>query len=149
MAEVVMDVNAIMRLLPHRYPFLLIDRVTELVPGEKLVAIKNVTMNEPQFTGHFPHRPVMPGVLMLEAMAQACGLLAFGTMGGTPGNTLFLFVAIDACRFRDQVAPGDQLIIEVRYITAKRNIWKFQCEARVDGKVVCEAELMCAAKEEA
>lgn len=144
-----MDINAVMRMLPHRYPFLLIDRVLKVVPGERLIAIKNVTVNEPQFMGHFPHKPVMPGVLMLEAMAQACGLLAFTTMGGTPGNTLFYFVAIDGCRFRDPVEPGDQVVFEVEYVTAKRNIWKFRGSAKVDGKVVCEAELMCAAKEEA
>jgi 3-hydroxyacyl-[acyl-carrier-protein] dehydratase len=138
-----------MRQLPHRYPFLLIDRVVAVKPGESLTALKNVTINEPFFPGHFPHKPVMPGVLMLEAMAQACGLLAFATLGGAPGNTLFYFVAIDGCRFRDPVEPGDQLVFEVRYVTAKRNIWKFAGVAKVDGKVVCEAELMCAAREEA
>ena len=144
-----MDIHEIMRLLPHRYPFLLVDRVLEVKKGESIVAVKNVTVNEPCFTGHFPGNPVFPGVLMLEAMAQSCGLLAFATLGGKPdGKTLFYFVSIDGCRFRGPVGPGDQVVLKTRYLTQKRAIWKFACSAEVDGKVVCEAEIMCAARGE-
>ena len=147
MSDPVMDVQEIMRLLPHRYPFLLVDRVLEVKSGESIVAVKNVTVNEPFFQGHFPGKPVFPGVLMLEALAQTCGLLGFHTMGGTPDpHTLFYFVAIDGCRFRDRVEPGDQVILKARYVAQKRAIWKFACTAEVDGKVVCEADLMCAAR---
>jgi 3-hydroxyacyl-[acyl-carrier-protein] dehydratase len=140
-----MDIQAIMKQLPHRYPFLLLDRVVECTPGESLTALKNVTINEPFFPGHFPQRAVMPGVLILEAMAQATGLLAFATIGHPPGpNELYYFVGIDKARFREMVVPGDQILFKVKILAAKRNIWKFSGVAEVDGKVAAEAELMCA-----
>ena len=140
-----MDIQAIMKQLPHRYPFILVDRVLECTPGESLVALKNVTINEPFFPGHFPQRAVMPGVLILEAMAQATGLLAFATIGHPPGpNELYYFVGIDKARFREMVTPGDQILFKVKILAAKRNIWKFSGVAEVDGKVAAEAELMCA-----
>lgn len=142
-----LDIHAIMRQLPHRYPFLMVDRVLDCVPGESLTAVKNVTINEPFFPGHFPQRPVMPGVLILEAMAQASGLLAFATIGHPPGpNELYYFVAIDNARFRDIVEPGDQVLFKVRIVASKRSIWKFAGVAEVDGRVVAEAELMCAGR---
>jgi len=142
-----LDIHAIMRQLPHRYPFLLIDRVLDCKPGESLTALKNVTINEPFFPGHFPHHPVMPGVLILEAMAQATGLLAFATLGKPPSdNELYYFVGIDKARFREPVEPGDQLIFKVRIEAQKRNIWKFSGVAEIDGRVAAEAELMCAAQ---
>jgi 3-hydroxyacyl-[acyl-carrier-protein] dehydratase len=140
-----MDIQAIFKQLPHRYPFLLLDRVLECTPGESLTALKNVTINEPFFPGHFPQRAVMPGVLILEAMAQATGLLAFATIGHPPGpNELYYFVGIDKARFREMVTPGDQILFKVKILAAKRNIWKFAGVAEVDGKVAAEAELMCA-----
>lgn len=143
-----LDIHAIMRQLPHRYPFLLIDRVLECTPGETLTALKNVTINEPFFPGHFPQRPVMPGVLILEAMAQATGLLAFASLGHAPKeNELYYFVGIDKARFRKQVEPGDQLIFKVKVLATKRGIWKFAGVAEVDGEVAAEAELMCAAQQ--
>lgn len=146
--EPFLDIHAIMRQLPHRYPFLLIDRVLECTPGETLTALKNVTINEPFFPGHFPQRPVMPGVLILEAMAQATGLLAFASIGHAPKeNELYYFVGIDKARFRQQVEPGDQLIFKVKVLATKRGIWKFAGVAEVDGRVAAEAELMCAAQQ--
>jgi len=143
-----LDIYEIMEHLPHRYPFLLIDRVLECDPGKSLVALKNVTYNEPFFTGHFPHRPVMPGVLILEAMAQATGVLAFRTMGRTPAdNALYYFVGIDNARFKQPVEPGDQMRIEVEVVKSMRGVWKFNGKALVDGKVVCSADLMCAERE--
>lgn len=140
-----MDIQAILKQLPHRYPFLLLDRVVDCTPGESLTALKNVTINEPFFPGHFPQRAVMPGVLILEAMAQATGLLAFATIGHPPGpNELYYFVGIDKARFREMVVPGDQILFKVKILAAKRNIWKFSGVAEVDGKVAAEAELMCA-----
>lgn len=142
-----LDIHAIMKQLPHRYPFLLVDRVLECVPGETLTALKNVTINEPFFPGHFPQRPVMPGVLILEAMAQATGLLAFASIGSAPEkNEIYYFVGIDKARFRAPVEPGDQLIFKVRVLNSKRGIWKFAGTAEVDGQVAAEAELMCAAR---
>lgn len=142
-----MDIHYILKQLPHRYPFLLVDRVLELKKGESLVAIKNVTINEPFFPGHFPNRPVMPGVMILEALAQATGLLAFETAGATPeDNMLYYFVGIDSARFRKPVEPGDQLRLEVKLLRHSRGIWKFEAYAKVDGEVVCDAQLMCAAK---
>ncbi|MEW5756643.1 MAG: 3-hydroxyacyl-ACP dehydratase FabZ [Pseudomonadota bacterium] len=142
------DINQIVKLLPHRYPFLLVDRVLECVPGKSLVAIKNVTINEHFFPGHFPGRPVMPGVLILEALAQATGILGFRTMNKEPsGKSLYLFVGIDNARFKSQVVPGDQLRLEVEVKRTIRNIWKFDAVAKVDGKVVASAELMCAESE--
>ncbi|MEX0900491.1 MAG: 3-hydroxyacyl-ACP dehydratase FabZ [Gammaproteobacteria bacterium] len=142
-----MDIHYILTQLPHRYPFLLVDRVLECKKGESLVAIKNVTINEPFFPGHFPHRPVMPGVMILEALAQATGLLAFETAGTAPeDNMLYYFVGIDSARFRKPVEPGDQLRMEVKLLRHSRGIWKFEAYAYVDGEVVCDAQLMCAAR---
>ena len=139
-----MEITDIMRHLPHRYPFLLVDRVLELVPGERVVAIKNVTMNEPHFPGHFPHHPVMPGVLIIEALAQAAGLLAFRTADKpVTENSVIYFVGIDNARFKRPVSPGDQLILEVSIQASKRGLWKFAAQAKVDGQVAAEAELMC------
>ena len=139
-----MDVNEIRNLLPHRYPFLLIDRVTEINAGQSLVGIKNVSVNEPFFQGHFPEKPVMPGVLILEALAQATGLLAFksGDRGREPG-TLYYLVGLDKARFKQPVVPGDQLRLSVEVIKTKRGIWVFDCEASVEGKTVASAEIMC------
>lgn len=143
-----LNIHEIMAQLPHRYPMLLIDRVLECIPGDKLTAIKNVTVNEPFFPGHFPDRPVMPGVLILEAMAQATGLLAFATAEHAPtGNELYYFVGIDKARFKRPVEPGDQMVMTVIFRRQVRNIWKFSCVAKVDGKIACEAELMCASRE--
>lgn len=140
------DVHEILRYLPHRYPFLLVDRVTGYSAGEWLTAIKNVTINEPFFPGHFPHRPVMPGVLILEAMAQATGLLAFKTRADAAPDpdVLYYLVGIDRARFKQPVEPGDQLVLEVSLLRSKRGIGVFDCEAKVDGKVVACAEIMCA-----
>jgi 3-hydroxyacyl-[acyl-carrier-protein] dehydratase len=147
MSKPFMDIQAIMKQLPHRYPFLLLDRIVGCTPGESLVALKNVTINEPFFPGHFPQRAVMPGVLILEAMAQATGILAFATIGHPPGpNELYYFVGIDKARFREPVVPGDQILFKVRILAAKKSIWKFSGVAEVDGKVAAEAELMCAGK---
>ncbi len=140
-----MDIEAIMRQLPHRYPFLLVDRVLECVPGEHVLALKNVTFNEPFFPGHFPHRPVMPGVMIIEALAQACGILAFKTAAVVPNNdTRFYFVAIDAARFRKPVEPGDQLMLRATLKRAFKGIWKFHGLAEVDGVEVASAEIMVA-----
>jgi 3-hydroxyacyl-[acyl-carrier-protein] dehydratase len=139
-----MNIQQILQHLPHRYPFLLIDRVTEYTAGESLVGYKNVTYNEPFFLGHFPERPVMPGVLILEAMAQATGLLAFRTVErGAKRESLYFLVGIDKARFKRPVEPGDQLELRANLIRAKRGIWVFACESRVDGKVVASAEIMC------
>ncbi len=139
-----MDIHQILKKLPHRYPFLLVDRVLELEKGKRIKALKNVTMNEPFFTGHFPHRPVMPGVLMLEAMAQAAALLAFDMQGVTPDDkTVYYFAGIDAARFKRPVEPGDQLIMEVTLDRLKAGVFKFKGVAHVADNMVCEAELMC------
>ena len=139
-----MDIHEILKKLPHRYPFLLVDRVLELEKGKRIRALKNVTMNEPFFVGHFPHRPVMPGVLMLEAMAQAAALLAFDTLGVVPDDkTVYYFAGIDAARFKRPVEPGDQLLMEVTLERMKSGIFKFKGVATVEGKIACEAELMC------
>jgi 3-hydroxyacyl-[acyl-carrier-protein] dehydratase len=143
-----LDIHAIMKQLPHRYPFLLVDRVLTCTPGVSLTAVKNVTIDEPFFPGHFPHRPVMPGVLILEALAQATGLLAFATIGHSPGpNELYYFVGIDNARFKRPVEPGDQMLLKVEYLWNKRGVWKFKARAEVDARLVTEAELMCAAQE--
>jgi 3-hydroxyacyl-[acyl-carrier-protein] dehydratase len=140
-----MDIAAIMKQLPHRYPFLLVDRVLECVPGKTIRALKNVTMNEPFFTGHFPHRPVMPGVMILEALAQAAGILAFKTAGVVPDkSTRFFFVGIDDARFRRPVEPGDQLILRAEFKRAMRGIWRFATVAEVGGVEVCSADMMVA-----
>jgi 3-hydroxyacyl-[acyl-carrier-protein] dehydratase len=141
------DVNKIMELLPHRYPFLLVDRVTNVEPGASLSAIKNVTVNEPFFQGHFPGQPIMPGVLILEAMAQATGLLAFSGMVDAHKSSLYMLVGIDKARFRGQVVPGDQLQLEISLKRTMRGIGMFDCQALVDGKVVAEAEMMCSSQD--
>ena len=139
-----MDIHDILKQLPHRYPFLLVDRVLEIEKGVRIRALKNVTMNEPFFTGHFPHRPVMPGVLMLEALAQAAALLAFDTLGETPDeNTVYYFAGIDGARFKRPVEPGDQLILEVELDRMKAGIFKFKSRAIVGTELAVEAELMC------
>ena len=140
-----MDIEAIMRQLPHRYPFLLVDRVLECVSGKHIHALKNVTFNEPYFPGHFPHRPVMPGVMIIEALAQAAGILAFKTAGVVPDTeTRFYFVAIDNARFRKPVEPGDQLLLKAVLKRSFKGIWKFDCRAEVEGAVVASAEIMVA-----
>lgn len=140
-----MGVTEIRKYLPHRYPFLLIDRVVELVEGEYIVAYKNVTVNEEVFLGHFPHFPVFPGVMIIEAMAQACGVLGFKTMDKTPDDgSIYLFAGIDDVRFKRQVVPGDRVFIEARIVSEKRGIWKFDCQAKVDDEIVTKATIMCA-----
>ena len=140
-----MDIHDVMRQLPHRYPFLMVDRVIACVPGESIEAIKNVTFNEPYFTGHFPHRPVMPGVMILEALAQAAGILAFRTAGVIPDeNSRFYFAGIDNARFRRPVEPGDQLVLKAQLERAIRGIWKFSTVAEVDGKEAASATMLVA-----
>jgi 3-hydroxyacyl-[acyl-carrier-protein] dehydratase len=140
-----MDIHKILKQLPHRYPFLLVDRVLEIDKGKTIKALKNVTINEPFFEGHFPHRPVMPGVLMLEALAQAAGLLAFDTLGATPTDDMvYYFAGIDGARFKRPVEPGDQLILEVELLRMKAGIFKFKARASVAGELAVEAELTCA-----
>ncbi|PTD97051.1 3-hydroxyacyl-ACP dehydratase FabZ [Pseudothauera lacus] len=142
-----MEINEILQYLPHRYPFLLVDRVLELEEGKRILALKNVTMNEPFFPGHFPNHPVMPGVLIVEAMAQAAALLSFKTMGVKPDeNSVVLFAGIDNVRFKRQVVPGDQLMFDVEILQGKRNIYKYKGVARVGDQIATEAELMCALK---
>ena len=139
-----MDIHQILKQLPHRFPFLLVDRVLELDKGKRIKALKNVTINEPFFTGHFPHRPVMPGVLMLEAMAQVAALLAFDMQGVTPDDkTVYYFAGIDGARFKRPVEPGDQLIMELTLDRLKAGVFKFKGTAHVESHMVCEAELMC------
>ncbi len=144
MSEPVMDIRAIIDRIPHRYPFLLIDRVIELNLNESIVAIKNVTMNEPFFQGHFPGRPVMPGVLVVEAMAQASAALCAETLGTPEEGTYYFFTGIDKVRFRQPVVPGDQIRLEVKILRRIKSMWRFSGEAFVDGKRVANAELMCA-----
>ncbi|MDW7547971.1 3-hydroxyacyl-ACP dehydratase FabZ [Pseudoalteromonas sp. McH1-7] len=141
------DIQEILKLLPHRYPMLLVDKVVDYKPGEHLHAIKNVTINEPIFTGHFPEQPIFPGVLILEAMAQATGLLGFKTVENRSENELYLFAAIDNARFKQPVLPGDTMHLHVNFVKERRNIWKFSAEARVEGNIVCSAEIMCARRE--
>lgn len=135
----------IQRILPHRYPFLLIDRVLDSEPGKRLRAMKNVTINEPFFQGHFPTKPVMPGVLLIEAMAQATGLLAMES-ADVPKEAIYYLVGVDKARFKRPVVPGDQLIFEVEVLKHKREIWVFAAEAKVDGNLVASAEIMCTAR---
>lgn len=143
-----MYIEEIRRFLPHRYPFLLIDRVLDCVPGETLTAIKNVSVNEPFFTGHFPETPIMPGVLIIEALAQATGLLGFKTMSEEPSDDLlYMLVGVDNVRLKRQVVPGDQLTLKVAIKRRSKVIWKFTGEASVDGEIVTTADLLCAAKE--
>ena len=139
-----MDIHQILKQLPHRYPILLVDRVLELHKGASIRALKNVTINEPVFTGHFPHRPVFPGVLMLEALAQTAALLAFATLEVTPDDqTVYYLAGIDGARFKRPVEPGDQLVMDVTLERMKAGIFKFKGVARVGDEVACEAELMC------
>jgi len=143
-----MDIHKILEHLPHRYPFLLVDRVLELEIGKSIHAYKNVTINEPFFVGHFPHHPVMPGVLIMEALAQAAGILSFKTLGEMPdADSVFYFVGIDEARFKKPVMPGDQLHLHVVVERQMRGIWKYSAEARVEGEVVATAKLMCAKRE--
>jgi 3-hydroxyacyl-[acyl-carrier-protein] dehydratase len=143
-----MDIHKVLSLLPHRYPFLLIDRVIEFKHDDYLVALKNVSYNEPYFVGHFPVRPVMPGVLIVEAMAQATGLLAMASRPEQVGEkALYYFVGIDKARFKRPVEPGDQLIMRVQLEAVKRGIWKFNGEAKVDDRIVATAEIMCTARD--
>ncbi|MBX3666214.1 MAG: 3-hydroxyacyl-ACP dehydratase FabZ [Burkholderiales bacterium] len=143
-----MDITEVLRYLPHRYPFLLIDRVLSYEAGKDIVALKNVTINEPFFTGHFPHHPVMPGVLIVEAMAQAAAILSFVTMGAKADDkSIYYFVGIDNARFKRPVTAGDALHLHVRLTRHARGIWKFAAEARVADAVAAEAELMCTVRD--
>ena len=143
-----MEIKEILEYLPHRYPFLLIDRVLAVTPGQSLTGLKNVTFNEPYFLGHFPQRPIMPGVLILEALAQATGVLAFKSEDGLPDHrSMYYLVGVDNARFKRPVEPGDQLILEVRLDRIKRGIGKFACEAKVDGQLAAAADVMCARRE--
>jgi len=142
-----MNINEVKNFLPHRYPFLLIDRVTNLEVGKSLTAIKNVTFNEPHFAGHFPDQPIMPGVLIIEALAQATGILAFKSEVGKPQTgQIYMLVGVDKVRFKKMVEPGDQLEIYAEIITVKRGIWKFNCRASVEGQLVTSAEILCTQK---
>jgi 3-hydroxyacyl-[acyl-carrier-protein] dehydratase len=143
-----LDIQKIQEYLPHRYPFLLVDRVLEVDPGKRLLAYKNVTYNEPFFTGHFPELPIMPGVLIIEALAQTTGLLASETAPDVLGKGMvYYLVGLDKVRFKRPVVPGDRLMLEATYLRHKRNIWAFSCRAEVDGEFVASAEIMCAAAE--
>ena len=142
-----MDIHQILKKLPHRYPILLVDRVIALEKGKSIKALKNVTINEPFFQGHFPYRPVMPGVLMLEALAQAAALLAFDALGTGPSEDLvYYFAGIDNARFKRPVEPGDQLTLDVEMVRMKAGIFKFNCSASVDGTLAVQAELTCAVR---
>ena len=144
----ILDIREVLDHLPHRYPFLLVDRVLELEKGKRIVAIKNVTINEPFFQGHFPHHPVMPGVLQIEALAQAAGILSFQTMDRrSDESSVYYFVGIDSARFKRPVVPGDQLRLEVEILRVSRSIWKYAGRALVDGALAAEAELMCTLRE--
>jgi 3-hydroxyacyl-[acyl-carrier-protein] dehydratase len=139
-----MDIHQILKKLPHRYPILLVDRVLEIEKGKRIKALKNVTINEPFFTGHFPHRPVMPGVLMLEALAQAAAILSFDAVDAdSDDTTVYYFAGIDGARFKRPVEPGDQLILDVTIDRVKSGIFKFKARATVGGELAVEADLMC------
>ena len=141
-----MYIEEIRKFLPHRYPFLLVDRVIDCVPGESIIAIKNISINEPQFTGHFPNQAIMPGVLIIEALAQATGLLGFRTISEEPSDDiLYMLVGVDNVRFKRQVVPGDQLTLKAKIERRSKVIWKFSCEASVDGELCTAANLLCAA----
>jgi 3-hydroxyacyl-[acyl-carrier-protein] dehydratase len=140
-----MDITDIRRYLPHRYPFLLVDRVVELVPGESIVAYKNLSVNEPFFDGHFPDRPVFPGVLLVEAMAQAAGILGFKTMDKTPEDgSIYYFVGADGLRFKRPCLPGDRVMLRASIVSDRRGIWKFDVSADVDGEVCASGTILCA-----
>jgi len=148
MTEPLMDIHQILENLPHRYPFVLVDRVLEMEPGKKIKAVKNVSINEPFFPGHFPHHPVMPGVLIVEALAQAAAILSFKTGNFMPSDdSVYYFAGIDKARFKKPVSPGDQLILEVSIDRILKGIWKYNCSASVDGKLVAEADIMCILKD--
>ncbi len=140
-----LDSLQIQEILPHRYPFLLIDKVIECEPKQRLLALKNVSFNEPFFQGHFPDKPVFPGVLMIEALAQATALLTAKSDNALSKNTTYFLASVDKARFKRQVVPGDQLMLEAVYIKSRRNMWSFECRAEVDGKLVASANIMCAA----
>jgi len=143
--KTIYDIEAIRKILPHNYPFLLIDKVVEITPGKTLTAIKNVTFNEPQFQGHFSAHPIMPGVLMIEAMAQAGGVLYVKTTGDELNDNNWFFLAgVNSARFKTIVKPGDQLKIEIELLRSKKFVWVFQCTATVDGELACSAELLTA-----
>lgn len=143
-----MNIKEIMEHLPHRYPFLLVDRVLSCEPGKSIVALKNVSINEPFFEGHFPHYKVMPGVLIIEAMAQAAAILSFKTLGTKSNDkSVYYFVGIDNARFKKPVSAGDQLILKVSVMRNMRGLWKFSAIAEVDGQVATEAEIMCTMRE--
>jgi len=149
MTEMTMNAQEIMRCLPHRFPFLLIDRVISLTPGESITALKNVSINEPFFQGHFPHRPVMPGVLVIEAMAQAGGVLSHVTYADADPKPLFFLAGVDEARFRRPVLAGDQLRIDIVVDRISRGMWRYDCEASVDGERAVTARILCApAREE-
>ena len=148
MTEPLMDIHQILEHLPHRYPFVLVDRVLEIEPGNKIKAVKNVSINEPFFPGHFPHHPVMPGVLIVEALAQAAAILSFKTGNFMPSDdSVYYFAGIDKARFKKPVSPGDQLMLEVSIDRILKGIWKYNCSASVDGKLVAEADIMCILKD--
>jgi 3-hydroxyacyl-[acyl-carrier-protein] dehydratase len=139
-----MNIHEVLKYLPHRYPFLLVDRVLSLEPGKDIAALKNVTINEPFFPGHFPHHPVMPGVMIIEALAQAAAILTLRTMNAAVDeNSVYYFVGIDGARFKKPVQAGDQLILRATILRERIGIWKYSAKAEVDGRVVTEAELMC------
>ncbi|MFA5494570.1 MAG: 3-hydroxyacyl-ACP dehydratase FabZ [Porticoccaceae bacterium] len=143
-----MDISQIKELLPHRYPFLLVDRVVEIVPGERIIAYKNITANEEVFNGHFPKVPIFPGVMIIEAMAQTAGVLGFATVNKrAEDDVLYLFAGVDGVRFKRQVVPGDRLMLHAEIDSVKRNIWRFNCRATVDEQLACEAQLLCALQE--
>lgn len=142
-----MDVQEVLAHLPQRFPFLMVDRVLECEPGRRILALKNVSVNEPFFQGHFPHRPVMPGVLILEAMAQAAAVLVFKTLNARPDETsVYYYAGIDNARFKKPVVPGDQLVLEVTILASRRGIWKFGCSASVGEAVVAQADILCTAR---
>ncbi len=143
-----MDINDILEHLPHRYPFLLVDKVVDYEAGKYLTGIKNVSYNEPQFTGHFPQKPILPGVLVIEALAQATGILAYKSTDSKPSeNSLYYLVGIDKARFKRPVNPGEQLVLKVEVVKNMRGVWKFNAEATVDEQLVASAELMCAERD--
>jgi 3-hydroxyacyl-[acyl-carrier-protein] dehydratase len=144
--SITMDIREIQEYLPHRYPFLLVDRVLDLVPGVSVVAIKNITYNEPQFTGHFPDNPVFPGVSILEAMAQAAGLLAMKTVGKPAQGAMYYFAGIDNAKFKRVIVPGDQVVMTVSIVKHRRNLWVFEGKAEVDGELAASATLKTASK---
>ncbi|AEG01026.1 3-hydroxyacyl-ACP dehydratase FabZ [Methylomonas methanica] len=140
-----LDIQQIQALLPHRYPFLLVDKVLECEPGVRLLGVKNVTFNEPFFQGHFPNLPIFPGVLIMEALAQATALLTSQSDESITQGTVYYLAGIDNARFKRKVVPGDQLMLDIRYVKHRRNIWSFDCRAEVEGELAASAQIMCAA----